>query len=233
MASGAGNRLQAEWNGVTLYSQPGLRSGRQAKDALYWETLQTTGKTTRILNRPKRVCVDHQSVNSVTRTGPRRERAHYPTSRGPLILAFLRHGGIYQSDVGYFFYKLGPGCRLHDQEPKLAGNPVRGQDYPSAWAPQPSGPDQAAGREGAHAQPPIVSMSSGRLFLDRVARQHCPSPLHRHAQNTMHSSDAGAKGDISTLQGRGHFYFALTPREPCWRPSAMSDRMAPVCLGRC
>jgi hypothetical protein len=23
-------------------------------------------------------------------------------------------------------------------------------------------------------------MSSGRLFLDRVARQHCPSPLHRH-----------------------------------------------------
>src|SRR6266404_2706600 len=28
----------------------------------------------------------------------------------------------------------------------------------------------------------IVAMSSGRLFLDRVARQHCPSPLHRHAQ---------------------------------------------------
>src|SRR5260370_42692222 len=53
-------------------------------------------------------------------------------------------------------------------------------------------------------------MSSGRLFLDRVARQHCPSPLHRHAQNNMHSSDAGAKGDISTLRGRGHFYFALT-----------------------
>ena len=25
----------------------------------------------------------------------------------------------------------------------------------------------------------IVQMSSGRLFLDRVARQHCPSPLHR------------------------------------------------------
>jgi hypothetical protein len=23
-------------------------------------------------------------------------------------------------------------------------------------------------------------MSSGRLFLDRGARQHCPSPLHRH-----------------------------------------------------
>ena len=29
---------------------------------------------------------------------------------------------------------------------------------------------------------PSSAMSSGRLFLDRVARQHCPSPLHRHAQ---------------------------------------------------
>jgi len=194
---------------VTLNSQPGLRSGRQAKDALYWETLQTTGKTTRILNRPKRVCVDHQSVNSVTRAGARRERVHYPSSRGPRILAFLRHGGIYQSDVGYFFCKLGPGCRLHDQEPKLAGNPVRGQDYP------PPGPRSRRARTKLQdvkerTPNPIVSMSSGRLFLDRVARQHCPSPLHRHAQNNMHSSDAGAKGDISTLQGRGHFYFALT-----------------------
>jgi hypothetical protein len=30
----------------------------------------------------------------------------------------------------------------------------------------------------------IVLMSSDRLFLDRVARQHCPSPLHRHGQTT-------------------------------------------------
>ena len=29
----------------------------------------------------------------------------------------------------------------------------------------------------------IVPMSSDRLFLDRVARQHGPSPLHRHVQN--------------------------------------------------
>ena len=57
------------------------------------------------------------------------------------------------------------------------------------------------------------TMSSGRLFLDRVARQHCPSPLHRHGQNTTHSSDAQAKGDVSTLPGRGHFYFALTQRQ--------------------
>jgi hypothetical protein len=53
-------------------------------------------------------------------------------------------------------------------------------------------------------------MSSGRLFLDRVARQHCPSPLHRHTQINMHSPEAQAKGDISTLPATRHFYFALT-----------------------
>ena len=47
-------------------------------------------------------------------------------------------------------------------------------------------------------------------FLDRVARQHCPSPLHRRWQNNTASSEPWAKGDVSTLPGRGHFYFALT-----------------------
>src|ERR1017187_2629576 len=56
----------------------------------------------------------------------------------------------------------------------------------------------------------FCAMSSGRLFLDRVARQHCPSPLHRHTQINMHSAEAQGKGDISILPGRGHFYFALT-----------------------
>ena len=37
----------------------------------------------------------------------------------------------------------------------------------------------------------IVPMSSGRLFLDRVARQHGPSPLHRHDQD---NSIAGSNG---------------------------------------
>src|SRR5437899_6836184 len=54
-------------------------------------------------------------------------------------------------------------------------------------------------------------MSSGRLFLDRVARQQGPSPLHRHPQINTHSQGVQAKGDISTLPGRRHFYFALTP----------------------
>ena len=54
------------------------------------------------------------------------------------------------------------------------------------------------------------AMSSGRLFLDRVARQQSPSPLHRQAQNNTCSSSDWAKGDVSTLPRRGHFYFALT-----------------------
>jgi hypothetical protein len=53
-------------------------------------------------------------------------------------------------------------------------------------------------------------MSSGRLFLDRVARQQSPSPLHRHSQINTHLPEARAEGDISTLPGGRHFYFALT-----------------------
>jgi len=53
-------------------------------------------------------------------------------------------------------------------------------------------------------------MSSGRLFLDRVARQQSPSPLHRHPQTNMRFQEPPAKGDISTLPGGRHFYFALT-----------------------
>jgi len=53
-------------------------------------------------------------------------------------------------------------------------------------------------------------MRSGRLFLDRVGRHQSPSPLHRHEQINTHSPHARAKGDISTLPARGHFYFALT-----------------------
>jgi hypothetical protein len=57
------------------------------------------------------------------------------------------------------------------------------------------------------------AMSSGRLILDRVARQHCPSPLHRRAQTNMRLIPNPWKPDISTLQRIGHFYFALTCRQ--------------------
>ena len=71
------------------------------------------------------------------------------------------------------------------------------------------GPGQRTRRED-HALSHRPQMSSGRLFLDRVARQHCPSPLHRHEQINTYSAGPQAKGDISTLPARGHFYFALT-----------------------
>src|ERR1700683_3211573 len=75
----------------------------------------------------------------------------------------------------------------------------------------PVGPGpKLAERDGRDRALPIVSMSSGRLFLDRVGRHQSPSPLYRHEQNTMHFAEPRAKGDISTLPGRGHFYFALT-----------------------
>jgi hypothetical protein len=64
-------------------------------------------------------------------------------------------------------------------------------------------------RDGRSAPCSSSAMSSDRLFLDRVARQHCPSPLHRHWQINMHSSDAQAKGDISTLHKKGTFLFCV------------------------
>jgi hypothetical protein len=75
-------------------------------------------------------------------------------------------------------------------------------------------PMPGKGRDGRNYAPCSSSaMSSGRLFLDRVARQHCPSPLHRQSQNNMHSPGARPIGDVSTLPARGHFYFALTEHQ--------------------
>src|SRR5207247_5128168 len=71
------------------------------------------------------------------------------------------------------------------------------------------GPGKRTRRED-HAPSHRPQMSSGRLILDRVARQQSPSLLHRQPQNNTHSSSDWAKGDISTLPARGHFYFALT-----------------------
>ena len=85
-----------------------------------------------------------------------------------------------------------------------------GRGTASRWsAPEAQSKDATGGTTRPAHRP---QMSSDRLFLDRVARQHCPSPLHRHTQINMHSPEAQAKGDISILPGGGHFYFALTCR---------------------
>jgi len=108
-----------------------------------------------------------------------------------LVMRFFRHGGIYRSDVSSHLINLVPGSRF------TVG----------------SGPGYRTRRKNTLC--PSSAMSSGRLFLDRVARQHCPSPLHRHTQINMHSAKALGKGDISILPGRGHFYFALTLKPGC------------------
>jgi len=78
-------------------------------------------------------------------------------------------------------------------------------------------------RDGRSALCSSSATSSDRLFLDRVARQHCPSPLHRPGQTNTHPLPASSKQDISTLQRIGHFYFALTEQSvACRRKMIMS-----------
>ena len=107
-------------------------------------------------------------------------------------MRFLRHGGIYLVRCGF----------------KPNQNQTLGWDRTASRWSAPS-PGKRTCRED-HAPSHRPQMSSDRLFLDRVARQHCPSPLHRHAQTTTPPRPARRKPDISTLQRIGHFYFALT-----------------------
>jgi hypothetical protein len=64
-------------------------------------------------------------------------------------------------------------------------------------------------RQEEHALP-IVRNPFRPAIPRRVARQHCPPPLHRRRQHNTHSRKSWGKGDISILRERGHFYFALT-----------------------
>ena len=104
--------------------------------------------------------------------------------------AFLRHGGIYRSDVPFGSAKPGGGHRL----------PLVG--------PEPQSQSATGGTTTLCCS--SSAMSSGRLILDRVARQHCPSPLHRHQQLITAIPNSLTKHDISTLPAIRHFYFALT-----------------------
>ena len=87
-------------------------------------------------------------------------------------------------------------------------NQTPGRDRTASRRPAPC-PGKGTRRE-VHALSHRPQMSSDRLFLDRGARQHCPSPLHRHGQTNTASLQPSSKQDISTLQRIGHFYFALT-----------------------
>ena len=137
------------------------RSLGGSKGALYRETLQATGFYV------GRVVIASAEFAPMPPLVPGYPGGSIPTAIG---MRFLRHDGIYQSDLGFF------------------KNPNPSRTPPPANV-------QARAREhaGRIALSPIVLMSSGRLFLDRVARQHCPSPLRRHAQ---HIYIAVSKGSL-------------------------------------
>ena len=87
-------------------------------------------------------------------------------------------------------------------------NQLPGRDHTASRWSAPS-PGQRTRRED-HALSHRPQMSSGRLLLDRVARQQSPSPPHRQAEHNMHFAAPGRKGTFLLCQRGGHFYFALT-----------------------
>jgi len=81
-------------------------------------------------------------------------------NEGALRMRFSRQGGIYRSDVF-----------------SLLVNPV--QMPPPVGRPR----YRAIGRAGrSHTPCPSSAMSSALAIPQRVARQHCPSPLHQQCQ---------------------------------------------------
>jgi hypothetical protein len=85
---------------------------------------------------------------------------------GALTKRFLRHNGIYRSDVSSLLFTPGPLSRF-------PVGPV---------------PGYRASRK-AHALP-IVRDEFWPAIPRRVARQHCPSPLHRHFQDNSYPPSA-------------------------------------------
>ena len=80
-------------------------------------------------------------------------------NEGALTMRFLRHDGIYRSDVSSHLFTPG------------ADPAFRSGRRPGYRA-----------RRKAHALP-IVRDEFRLAIPQRVARQHCPSPLYRHGQH--------------------------------------------------
>ena len=83
-------------------------------------------------------------------------------------MRFLRHGGIYRSDVFLLLVNSGQGAA-------------------SRW----SGPAQAIGRAGRNAPCPSSTMSSGRLFLEGLLASIA---LLRFTGQDQHKAIAVSKG---------------------------------------
>ena len=127
-------------------------------------------------------------------------RRSLPRHRFPQLQTILGAQYAFSRHVGIYLVRCGFKIKTKNQ--------TLGRDRAASRRSAP-GPGKRTRRED-HAPSHRPQMSSGRLFLDRVARQQSPSLLHRQPQNNTHSSSDRAKGDISTLPARGHFYFAVT-----------------------
>ena len=73
---------------------------------------------------------------------------------------------------------IGTGAASEQSNPDTGINPGRYAAFRSAIGP-------GKRRDGRNAPCSSSAMSSDRLILDRVARQHCPSPLHRQLDHTI------------------------------------------------
>src|SRR4051794_26492923 len=144
-----------------------------------------------------------------------------PVSRGILMLWSICDDPFVATRFPQLQILPGPSVGVFKAWRNLSGPMGFQNQNPKPNQNQPLGRDQTASRWSApdprkrtrredHAFSHRPQMSSGRLFLDRVGRHQSPSPLHRRSQNNTHPREARAKGDISTLPERGHFYFALT-----------------------
>jgi hypothetical protein len=117
-------------------------------------------------NRPKRVCAD---------PFPATPRPKFPRTQKIPGMRFLRQTESTWSDVASKSKpsKPGAGYRLPLVGPRAQSKDATGVTTRPAHRPQ---------------------MSSDRLFLDRVARQHCPSPLTGTVRITLDTT--AAKGII-------------------------------------
>ena len=85
---------------------------------------------------------------------------------GALTKRFFRHDGIYRSDVSSLLFTPGP------------------------WSRFPVGPAPGYRASRKEHALPIVRDEFRPAIPRRVARQHCPSPLHRHFQHKSYPPSA-------------------------------------------
>ena len=105
-------------------------------------------------------------------------------------MRFLRHGGIYRSDVLLLLVNLGQGTASLTSNEDYR-RPCRNDKVTRRLRLGPSGPAQAIGRDGRNTPCPSSTMSSGRLFLEGLLASIA---LLRFTGHDQHIAIAVSKG---------------------------------------